>query len=118
MIFCGFLSPALAGTCVKKTPCIKKPAIKDIVASDKYVGSTVELKGVFIGWGGKIGPPPVTKSDYIIEDKTGQIHVSGRLPKGISRNDMGKIVTIKGTVRSTVTNYMGVKKKVVYVEVR
>jgi hypothetical protein len=112
VILCGIVSYALAGAYVKE------PAIKEIVASDKYIGSTVELKGVFIGWGGKIGPPPVTKSDYIIEDKTGQIHVSGRLPKGISMKDAGKKITIKGTVRSTVTDYMGVKKKVIYMEVR
>ena len=118
IILCGIIPVALAGAYVKKIPFVKKPVIKEIVASDRYLGSVVELKGVFIGWGGKIGPPPVTKSDYIIEDKTGQIYVSGRFPKGISMKDMGKIVTIKGTVRSTVTNYMGVKNKVIYLEAR
>ena len=114
IILCGLVPAAFAGAYIS----IKTPAIKQIVASDKYVGSTVEIKGVFIGWGGKIGPPPITKSDYIIEDKTGQIYVSGRLPKGISMKDMGKTVAIKGVVRSAVTNYMGVKKKVIYMEAR
>lgn len=118
LIVCTIFSSAFAAVCTKRPVCAKKPSVKQVLASDKYIGKTVELKGIFMGWGGKSGPPPVTRSDYIIEDKSGQIHVSGPLPKGVSMKNIGKTVTVKGTVRSTTTNYMGVKKKVIYLEVK
>jgi len=48
----------------------------------RYEGRVVELSGWFKGWkGGCRSGPPVSRSDWMIEDGTGCLYVSGPLPR-------------------------------------
>jgi len=48
----------------------------------RYEGRVIELSGWFKGWtGGCRSGPPVSKSDWMIEDGTGCLYVSGLLPR-------------------------------------
>jgi len=48
----------------------------------RYEGRVIELSGWFQGWkGGCRSGPPVSRSDWMIEDGTGCLYVSGPLPR-------------------------------------
>lgn len=93
------------------------PTIKEVIGSPDYIGATVEISGVYRGNYSKIGPPPSTKSDYIVEDPTGQIFVSGPLPPGLKAKDLGQSVTIKGKVMTATVSNLGKKQKVIFLRV-
>lgn len=86
---------------LNQTP-VEKPTIHQIQEQpESYNGRTVDMEGTFKGWQGKcIGPPPVTRSDWMLEDKTGCIYVSGPLPDGLSAiSPQDEQVSVKGTMR-------------------
>jgi hypothetical protein len=91
--------------------------IKQILNSSHYLNSTIVVTGVYKGWGIKGTPPPVTRSDYVIEGDGQQIYVTGPLPVGLSIKDIGKTITIKAKVRSTTLKTAGKKRKITYLEV-
>lgn len=69
---------------------------------EKYLNRRVSINGSFMGWqGGCQSPPPVTRSDWMIEDGTGCIYVSGRLPDGRlnSFDPKGEKIKIEGIVK-------------------
>lgn len=107
--FCG-------NFCNTNAAILRQPSIKEVTTSTNYLNTTVKITGVFKGNDSKIGPPPVTRSDFILEDATGQIFVTGLLPKGLTRKDIGKTITLNAIVRSTVLNLMGKKLKIIYLE--
>lgn len=76
--------------------------------AEELVGKKVKIDGIFQGWRSKIGPPPVTRSDWIIADATGEIYVSGNsFPIGLhpgNVEDRGKKLVLTGTVR-VIENY-------------
>lgn len=98
--------------------CRQNPTINKIIKSPQMVNSTIQINASLVGWGGRIGPPPVNRSDYVIEDATGQIYVSGPFPSGLTFKDKGKKVTLKAKVKTTYVKLLGKNKKVVYLEVR
>jgi len=50
-----------------------------------FEGREIVLEGIFQGWSGKCaGSPPVTRSDWVLEDRTGCIYVTGTIPTGVS----------------------------------
>lgn len=84
--------------------CVSVPrvySIKEIQAFAKSkVGSRVRIKGAFMGWKSK-EPPPITRSDWIIKDNTGEIYVTGSFPGKLSPLDkrhIGKKVIVMGIV--------------------
>ncbi|MCX5751787.1 MAG: hypothetical protein NT099_09035 [Candidatus Saganbacteria bacterium] len=109
---CFISSAALAGGYVDTEIVASKVlTIKTILGSPDYLNTAVEIQGTYKGGYSKIGAPPKTRSDYILEDTTGQIYVSGPLPQGVSMKDIGKNITVKGIVKTS-------KSKAIYLEVR
>jgi hypothetical protein len=79
------------------------PTIGDIMRSpETYRGKEVSLSGSFRGWSGAVGPPPVSRSDWVLKDDTGAIYVNGPFPPGCvpPMAGMGSNVRIRGTVRT------------------
>jgi len=67
----------------------------------KYEGKKVVLSGNFRGWNcrGMLLPPPVSRSDWMIEDNGKCIYVHGSLPKNLSPlKPGGEPVNVKGVV--------------------
>lgn len=42
-----------------------------------FKDKVVVLKGICEGWRGNCGPPPVTRSDWVLKDRTGCIYITG-----------------------------------------
>ena len=85
-------------------------------APDDYLGTEVEITGYFQGWDllGEVGgPPPVTRSDWVIADEGGALYVTGMLPTGLdpaSKDDVGAVVHLIATV--------AMRQEQVYLEAR
>ena len=78
------------------------PSINRIMENESaYLGKSVQLTAIFMGWNGKCrSAPPVTRSDWMIEDGTGCIYVNGKLPAGQKAQTPNKVkVSIKGVVK-------------------
>jgi hypothetical protein len=66
-------------------------------------GQIVTVRGQFMGWQGSCkGPPPETRSDWMLEHEGACIYVSGPTPAGIDRTpnskDIGREIEIVGRV--------------------
>jgi len=73
-----------------------------------YTGQKVTLTGQYRGWEYGHGSPPITRSDWVLQDATGSIYVNGASKLKHPR-DIGKPVQVSGTVR--------IKGGVPYIEV-
>ena len=90
---------------------IEVVSIDDIIArSAYYQGRTVTVSGEYRGWEAGYGPPPVTRSDWVIKNETGAIYVTGKLPGLDPVEDKGRMIQVTGIVR--------VKDGQVYIEVK
>lgn len=60
--------------------------VRELMTSDAYVGKRVEVAGRCLGYAAQVavGPPPVTRSDWQLEDADAAIFVTGPLPGGCS----------------------------------
>lgn len=77
--------------------------IGEIRASpDLYKGQTVTIEGVYQGWSGGNGSPPVTRSDWLVEDDSGWLYVTGK-PAGALNplDDIGRPIKVTGQVELT-----------------
>ncbi len=73
--------------------------IEDILKDIKSLfGKKVLITGEFRGWEGSAGPPPVTRSDWVVKDETGYIYVLGAPPLN-PVEDKGKKVLVIGTLK-------------------
>jgi hypothetical protein len=80
-----------------------EPAIGDIKATPAlYQGQTVIIEGLYQGWQGGYGSPPVTRSDWLVEDATGWLYVTGK-PAGAldPLDDIGRPIKVTGQVELT-----------------
>lgn len=76
-----------------------KITIAEIKASpSKFSGKMVLVKGKYMGWNCKEAPP-VTRSDWCVDDGTGKIYVTKCGP-GNPLTDTGKNVTVIGYVET------------------
>lgn len=76
--------------------------IQDILdKTDDYEGRQVILNCTFQGWRGKCRTgPPISRSDWMVEDDTGCIYATGALPRGLSAaSPMGEKLQLTGTVK-------------------
>jgi hypothetical protein len=121
MLFtCFFGGPAFAmgsagrtppgqGTDTAPTPLVVPSlnvSIKDILTgSVKLDSAEVLVKGIFKGWKGDCpSSSAITRSDWVLEDETGCIYVTGRIPTALSpTRPMGEHVLVKGRVIVTKT---------------
>lgn len=67
------------------------------------LGKKVLISGEFRGWEGSLGPPPVTRSDWIVKDETGYIYVLGAPPLN-PIEDKGKRILVIGVLRVSKSN--------------
>ena len=55
-----------------------------LLDSASYTGEEVVVEGIFLGWKGKCNDSaPLTRSDWILEDPTGCIYVTGLIPDNL-----------------------------------
>jgi hypothetical protein len=80
--------------------------LKAIISnSDKYIGSFVSVRGLYAGWKDAPGRPPVTRSDWVIKDNSGNaIYCTGKLPENLSPGSYksyGKPITVLAKVKKS-----------------
>ncbi len=75
--------------------------IADITSNPaEYEGRTVTVSGEYRGWEAGHGSPPLTRSDWVLKDKTGAIYVTGRVSPGLDPvEDRGFPLTVYGIIR-------------------
>jgi hypothetical protein len=67
-----------------------------------YRGQTVTVDGVYQGWQGGYGSPPVTRSDWLLEDDTGWLYVTGKPAGDLDPlDDIGRPIKVTGQVELT-----------------
>jgi hypothetical protein len=73
---------------------------------EEYVGKEFSISGHFRGWNGRCkGSPPVTRSDWMIEDDKSCLYVSGPIPKGFHAHAPdGQLVIITGVIKINKTS--------------
>ena len=94
LVGCTFLSayPALAWSSVTPIGAINENP-------SAYVGKTVTVVGQYRGYEPGHGAPPVTRSDWVIQDSTGSIYVTGNTMGLRYPWDIGRWVRVTGIVR-------------------
>lgn len=92
------LPPSLKETREEGTLTIRK-IIED---PSGYVEKQIVLEGTFRGWKGKCeSSKPLTRSDWILEDETGCIYVTGKVPPDLSpMAPKGEQILVTGTVQT------------------
>ena len=66
-----------------------------------FAGKEIVLEGVFRGWNIQCpGSTPMTRSDWVLEDETACIYVTGRIPDGISTiRPKGERLILSGRIK-------------------
>jgi hypothetical protein len=64
-----------------------------------YEGQTVTISGEYRGWEGGHGSPPVTRSDWVVQDNTGSIYITGSSLGLRYPDDLGKVIKVNGIVK-------------------
>lgn len=100
-----FLAVLLMTACQQTVPLpviSTSPNIGDIRgAPTTYEGKTVTIEGEYLGWKGGYGSPPVTRSDWLVQDATGWLYVTGK-PSGLDPlHDVGHPIKVTGLVKTT-----------------
>jgi len=101
----AFLAVLLVTACQQAAPLPPPPAkgsIGDIRSTPTtYEGKVVTIEGKYQGWKAGFGSPPVTRSDWLIQDATGWLYVTGK-PAGLDPvGDVGHPIKVTGLVRIT-----------------
>ena len=66
-----------------------------------YEGKVVNVEGKYQGWDSGFGNPPVTRSDWVLQDATGWLYVTGK-PSGLDPlGDIGHPIKVEGVVKIT-----------------
>lgn len=89
-------------------------SIKDILdGRTAFEGKEVTITGRFMGWKGRCNTSmPMTRSDWIIEDDSGCIYVSGPLPQGLSAlAPKGEPVVVAGVVMKGMKDFPVIQAK-------
>lgn len=92
--------------CAATATNLKQTLLLHYVLAEPLVwqNKVVTIEGKFSGWNGQCkGAPPVSKSDWMLEDGNSCIYVNGRLPAGFSSlppgTGTGRILVVQGVVR-------------------
>ena len=105
ILVAALLAVPLVAGCQQATPLPSPPAkasIGDIRAAPAdYEGKVVTIEGGYQGWKGGFGSPPVTRSDWLVQDASGWLYVTGK-PAGLDPlADVGHPIKVTGLVRIT-----------------
>ena len=106
ILLAAFLAVLLVTACPQPVPPPLPPTGATIgeirAAPTTYEGETVTIEGVYQGWKGVYGSPPVTRSDWLIEDATGWLYVTGKPAGDLDPlDDVGHPIKVTGQVRLT-----------------
>ncbi len=85
---------------------VTKITVAELMEQSGYVGSIVTVEGRCAGWNSELvaGGPPVTRSDWVLEDGDAGIYVNGSLPDGCSATEgSDRRVMIKAKVGEVAT---------------
>jgi len=102
ILLAAFLAVLLITAC-PQTPPNPEATIGEIrTAPALYEGQTITIEGVYQGWQGGYGSPPVTRSDWLLEDASGWLYVTGK-PAGELNPlvDVGRPLMVTGQVELT-----------------
>jgi len=109
ILLAAFLAVLLVTACQQAAPSpppppppLAKGSIGDIRATPTaYEGKVVTIEGKYQGWKGGFGSPPVTRSDWLVQDATGWLYVTGK-PAGLDPlGDVGRPIKVTGLVKIT-----------------
>jgi len=105
ILLAAFLAVLLATACQQPAPSpvpLAKPSIRDIRDTPTaYEEKVVTIEGKYQGWKGGFGSPPVTRSDWLVQDATGWLYVTGK-PAGLDPlSDVGRPIKVTGLVKIT-----------------
>lgn len=75
------------------------PELPTIANIGNFLGREVVLTGFYRGWESGHGSPLATRSDWVLQDATGFIYVTGKSCGLRYPQDAGKPVIIKGIVK-------------------
>jgi hypothetical protein len=64
-----------------------------------YEGKAVAIEGEYQGWQGGFGSPPVTRSDWLVQDATGWLYVTGKAAGLDPLSDVGRPIKVTGLVK-------------------
>ncbi len=101
----AFLAVLLMTAC-QQAPPLPPPPVKATIGDIRgvptaYEGKVVTIEGKYQGWKGGFGSPPVTRSDWLVEDATGWLYVTGK-PAGLDPlDDVGCPIKVTGVIRIT-----------------
>ena len=102
ILLAAFLAVLLMTAC-PPPPILPEATIGEIRATPTlYEGQTVTIEGVYQGWKSGYGSPPVTRSDWLLEDATGWLYVTGKPAGDLDPlDDIGRPITVTGQVELT-----------------
>ena len=103
IVLAAFLAVLLMAACQQAPPPPPaKATIGEIrAAPTAYQGKVVTIEGKYQGWKGGYGSPPVTRSDWLVEDATSWLYVTGK-PAGLDPlSDVGHPIKVTGKVELT-----------------
>jgi hypothetical protein len=101
LVLVALLAVLLMTACPQPPPA--EATIGEIrAASASYEGKTVTVEGFYQGWQGGYGSPPVTRSDWLVEDATGWLYVTGKPAGNLDPlDDIGCPIKVTGQVELT-----------------
>jgi len=105
ILLAAFVAVLLVTACQQAPPSLSPPAklsIGDIRRVPiAYEGKVVTIEGKYQGWKGGFGSPPVTRSDWLVQDATGWLYVTGK-PAGLDPlGDIGRPIKVTGLIMVT-----------------
>jgi hypothetical protein len=101
-LLAAFLALLLMTACPQPAPTSEATIGEIRAAPALYEGQTVNIEGVYQGWQGGYGSPPVTRSDWLVEDATGWLYVTGEPPGDLDPlDDTGRPIKVSGQIELT-----------------
>lgn len=102
ILLVAFLAVLLMTACPPPVPSPEATIGEIRAAPTLYEGQTVTIEGVYQGWQGGYGSPPLTRSDWLLEDTTGWLYVTGEPAGDLDPlDDIGRPIKVTGQVELT-----------------
>jgi hypothetical protein len=102
ILMAAFLAVLLMTACPPPVPSPEATIGEIRAAPALYEGQTVTIEGLYQGWQGGYDSPPVTRSDWLVEDATGWLYVTGEPAGGLDPlDDIGHPIKVTGEVELT-----------------
>jgi hypothetical protein len=102
ILIAAFLVVLLMTACPPPVPSPEATIGEIRAAHTLYEGQTVTIEGVYQGWQGGYGSPPVTRSDWLLEDNTGWLYVTGKPAGDLNPlDDIGRPIKVTGQIDLT-----------------